>query len=698
MRSRLWFKAFAFVFFIVAGCTLAIALYTIPLIRDISYSMEEKYAISLLDRVQNLVEAKHQEIEGYRRAALEAKKQELRHITQVVGGYLEAEEQAARQGKIDPRAARQRAINYARRFIYGNDDYVWISDFQSVLISHPDPRLFGADFSQKRDVRGDLIVPPMVQVARERGEGFTSYWWNRLGRDQPAEKLTYSRLFKPWDWVYGTGVYIDDIEDEVQRRKQVLIGQLREMMSQITIGDTGYMYIFDVRKNMIIHPNKQLEGKTIEGLKDPVSGRPMAELLVAAARTPGVPLYYKWDRPEEPGNYVYDKLSWVRYFPGFDWYIASSVYQDELRAGSRSLSWRIAGIAFLIFVLALVVGYIMLKKLVRPIEQLSSTALKVRRGEFDVRSGVRAGDDEIGILAREFDGMVATMADHVNILDAKVREKTSELTENLAKLEQANRQIMDSMEYASTIQRALLPPTEDLEAGLAEHFVLFRPKDSIGGDLYLFLERPEGNILAVMDCTGHGVPGAIMTTIAATSLRRALHELGAGDPARLLSRLNWLMRRILGQERAQARSDDGLDMGLCLLPAGRADRLIFAGARLSLFVAQGGRVEEFKGDRQSLGYRSSDPDFVYQNLAVDLAPEAMCYIATDGLLDQAGGAQGFPFGKARFRDFAARYHDQACARQKYLLESTLAEYQRQAVQRDDITVVGFRLSPMKMES
>ena len=698
MKSRLWVKAFAYVFFIVAGCTLAIALYTIPMTREITYDLEQKYAISLLDGVETLVAAKHQEIEGYRRAALEAKKRELKNITLVVGGYLEAEEEASRQGKISPQEAKQRAIAYARKFIYGNDDYVWISDFNSVLISHPDSRLFGADFSKVRDVHGNLIVPPMVQVAREQGEGFTSYWWNRLGKDQPAEKLTYSRLFAPWSWVYGTGVYIDDIEDEVQRRKRVLTGQLREMMSQITIGQTGYMYIFDARQNVIIHPNKQLEGKSLAGLKDPLSGRPMAELLVEASRHPRVPLAYKWDRPGEPGNYVYDKLSWVRYYPGFDWYIASSVYQDELMAGARRLSWRIAGSAFLVFVLALGVGYLLLKKLVRPIEQLSRTALKVRRGDLNVRSGLSASDDEIGILAQEFDGMVAALADHVTVLDAKVREKTAELSENLAKLGQANLQIMDSIEYGRTIQRALLPLPEDLAAGLGEHFVIFRPKDLIGGDLYLYHQRPEGAVLAVLDCTGHGVPGAIMTTIAAVNLRRALNELGASDPAAVLRRLNWLVRRTLGQERMGARSDDGLEIGLCLLPDPGQGRLVFAGARLSLFVAADGQVEEFKGDRQALGYRDSDPGFAYQNHAVELAPGAMCYIATDGLLDQAGGEQGFPFGKARFRDFMIRYHGQTAPRQKYLLEAALAEYQRQSAQRDDITVVGFRLAPSPREN
>jgi len=160
MKSRLWIKAFIAVFFIVAGCTTAIALYTIPVTRELAYRMEEKFAIGLLDRVQNLVEAKYQEIEGYRSAALEAKKRELKHITEVVGGYLGAEHAASRSNATDAAKARRRAIDNARRFLYGNNDYIWISNFSSVLISHPDPQLHGKDFSNVRDVRGGASYPP----------------------------------------------------------------------------------------------------------------------------------------------------------------------------------------------------------------------------------------------------------------------------------------------------------------------------------------------------------------------------------------------------------------------------------------------------------------------------------------------------------------------------------------------------------
>jgi serine phosphatase RsbU (regulator of sigma subunit) len=148
---------------------------------------------------------------------------------------------------------------------------------------------------------------------------------------------------------------------------------------------------------------------------------------------------------------------------------------------------------------------------------------------------------------------------------------------------------------------------------------------------------------------------------------------------------------MLGQHHPHARSDDGLDIALCRLdPDGGG--VAFAGARLGLFVAQGGRVREIKGDRQSVGYRASRSDFPFRNHRVDLAPGDVCYMASDGFWDQAGGEQGFPFGKGNFEMLLARCHPLTCADQKEHLIAALAEYQKGEAQRDDLTVIGFRLA------
>ncbi len=101
-------------------------------------------------------------------------------------------------------------------------------NFNCKLISHPDPKLHMADYSEVKDIHGKLIVPEAVSVARKNSEGYTSYWWRRLGDKNPIEKLTYSKLFAPWNWVIATGVYIDDIQNEHDKRKSRMIKSLRD--------------------------------------------------------------------------------------------------------------------------------------------------------------------------------------------------------------------------------------------------------------------------------------------------------------------------------------------------------------------------------------------------------------------------------------------------------------------------------------
>src|SRR5208283_2840588 len=141
----------------------------------------------------------------------------------------------------------------------------------------------------------------------------------------------YVRLIPEWGWVLLTGVYIDEIQRETLKRKEDEIEKLRKMLGNLRVAKTGYFYIFDSKANMIIHPDKNLEGGSMELLLNPVTNESILDELIKASKMPDYKHFYKWDRPEDPGNYSYDKISWVRYFKGFDWYIGSSIYVDEIK-------------------------------------------------------------------------------------------------------------------------------------------------------------------------------------------------------------------------------------------------------------------------------------------------------------------------------------------------------------------------------
>lgn len=267
---------------------------------------------------------------------------------------------------------------------------------------------------------------------------------------------------------------------------------------------------------------------------------------------------------------------------------------------------------------------------------------------------------------------------------------TRRLSEANKKLEAANRRIMESIEYAQGIQRAFLPEPEAIAGYMTDYCVIWNPKDIIGGDIFWFEGGGESFYWAIMDCTGHGVPGAIMTMLAGTTLDRVINDFKCSDPAEILKKLNQMIRSALGRRQTCQLADDGLDMGLCLVEP-KAGRLVFSGARISMFHVKDGTVEEIKGDRSSVGYRSSDPDFTFTNHEIALEPGRRFYLTTDGYLDQIGGANGFSFGKNRFRRFLQDNAARPFAEQKIMLQDAFEAYKDQQPQVDDVTVIGFQV-------
>ena len=325
------------------------------------------------------------------------------------------------------RQKKKEALEYVAKLRYGDNAYFFISDYNSVLISHPSKQ--GKDMSDVKDPAGVLIIPPMVQIAREQGQGFHSYSWPKLKDEERLfEKLTFSKHIKEWKWVISTGIYLDSIELAVQRKKLELVKSLRKLMTSTKIGETGYIYIFDSEGNMIIHPNSNIEGKNFAKLENPGKNSFILNDLIEAYRSGSKVLYYAWDKPSDKGNYIYDKVSWINYNKDFDWYICSSAYIDEINSTANQTRKYIWFISFLLLSLSLLISGYFFKKLLKPIETLSRKAMQIKEGDLSIRSEIRSRD-EIGTLALTFDGMLDTLEENINTLDKKVNERTKDLKE-----------------------------------------------------------------------------------------------------------------------------------------------------------------------------------------------------------------------------------------------------------------------------
>ncbi|BDU74371.1 SpoIIE family protein phosphatase [Mesoterricola silvestris] len=381
-------------------------------------------------------------------------------------------------------------------------------------------------------------------------------------------------------------------------------------------------------------------------------------------------------------------LAAALYIKEIDWVTITLVDPSQVM-GLRSFLPILALLAVSLLVTIALVSWLLNRMVLEPLARLSGSSREIAAGNYGITLPVER-DDEIGQLTRNFNHMAATIQDHTSNLEGLVEERTLALT-------QSNRKILDSLAYAHLIQESILPKAADLSLHVPDHFVLFQPRDIVGGDFYACLPLEDGCLLAVGDCTGHGVPGAFMSMSAGAILNQAVARLGAQDPALLLGEMNTALKRLLHQQGSGpgprgGAMDNGLELALLRLRPGRA---VFAGAHLPLWILEpgGDEITVLAGDSQSLGYRRSREDFPFRNQELALAPGTVIYLFTDGLLDQHGGRFNFGFGRRRLARLLLDLRGLPMAAQGEALGEALADYRGANPQRDDITILGLRTGP-----
>lgn len=284
------------------------------------------------------------------------------------------------------------------------------------------------------------------------------------------------------------------------------------------------------------------------------------------------------------------------------------------------------------------------------------------------------------------------------------KELKSAVFTNITEMENAKQEVeaihkrtQESIEYASLIQAALIPSEKKIQKYFNDFFTFWEPKDLVGGDIYLFeeLRNEDECLLMVIDCTGHGVPGAFVTMLVKAIERQVVANINYGNeivsPAKILSIFNGTMKHLLKQESVDSVSNVGFDGGI-LYYNKKHKEIKFAGAETALFYFdENDQLQRLKGSRHSVGYKKSDTNFVFQEYTIVAKEGMQFYITTDGYLDQNGGVQGFPFSRKRFMKTVEQTHHESMHVQKQNIKETLLAYQAEEIRNDDITVVGLRI-------
>ena len=252
------------------------------------------------------------------------------------------------------------------------------------------------------------------------------------------------------------------------------------------------------------------------------------------------------------------------------------------------------------------------------------------------------------------------------------------------RLEEKNKEILDSINYAKRIQSAILPSNRAVKAYLKDSFVLYKPKDVIAGDFYWLEYHDNKTYFAAADCTGHGVPGAMISLVCNNALNRSVREYNLTDPGKILDNTKELVVEEFGKSEENVK--DGMDIALCCI---EKNKLKYAGAYNPLWLVRDKKLQKIGADRQPIGsFEYSKP---FKSHEIKLKKGDSIYIFSDGFMDQFGGERGKKYKSLKFQDFLLSIQEENMRKQRELLNKEIEEWRGDLEQIDDICIMGVRV-------
>lgn len=269
-------------------------------------------------------------------------------------------------------------------------------------------------------------------------------------------------------------------------------------------------------------------------------------------------------------------------------------------------------------------------------------------------------------------------------------EKNDLINEQKLILEEAHQSVAESIRYAEHLQMAILPAPKLVNAYLPDSFLMFLPRDVVSGDFYWFEIKDEYLYLAVADCTGHGVPGALVSVVCSNALNRSLHEFNCSQPSDILNKTRDLVLETFS--KSGKNIDDGMDISLVRYNVNEM-KISFSGANNPLWLIRmdGNTAEltEYKGDRMPVGYYPKQESFT--EVEIELKKGDMLYQMSDGFVDQFGESEGKRFKSVNLKKLLIEISGQAVGDQQQKLLDTFNAWKGDTDQVDDVTIIGYRI-------
>jgi len=375
---------------------------------------------------------------------------------------------------------------------------------------------------------------------------------------------------------------------------------------------------------------------------------------------------------------------------------------DEIRDEYYSLlRYIFIFVGALIIIITLI--YRKTRNITNPIRKLVTNVNRIADGNLSERAEV-AGNNEITTLSQKFNVMIEQLEELYTDLDKKVKERTAqvvaqkeeietqrdELEKHRDQLAEQQKHIMDSITYAKRLQNAILPTHDYIKDLFPDYFIVFHPKDVVSGDIYWFNQLNGKRYFSAIDCTGHGVPGAMVSMVGHNWLEYAVKDLKLERPVDILGALNAGVTSTFKETDEDGAVKDGMDLALCSVDY-KTMKLEFAGAYNPAIIIRNGELFQLKGDKCPIGAFSRRAATGYTHQEMDIQKGDMVYVFSDGYADQFGGDDGRKFLIANFKKLLIDVHTLPVEQQKLKLQQTFFDWMKYENQLDDILVVGIRI-------
>jgi len=347
----------------------------------------------------------------------------------------------------------------------------------------------------------------------------------------------------------------------------------------------------------------------------------------------------------------------------------------------------------LIFLITMVVLTLVIyrktKVITLPIKKLVENVDRITNGDLRERAIV-TGNNEITKLSEKFNMMIAQLESYYYELEEKVKERTLRIEHQKEKIEEQKKHIMDSIFYARRIQNAILPSFSLIDTYLKSYFILYLPKDIVSGDFYWMHEVDGLFMMAAVDCTGHGVPGAFMSIVGFNQLNFAVNVKKTRSSNSILDELNQGVINTLNENKSDSSIKDGMDIALCVFDF-EAKKVEFSGANNPLVLVRDKKVLKYKGDRFPIGAFEGNKLQRFAKVDIEIREGDSLYLFSDGYADQFGGPENKKFMYRRFEELLLDINSQPMEVQKELMRKRLFEWMGTNDQVDDILVIGIRV-------